>query len=317
MGHDGASGCERFDRADRRPLVARRQDERIERRVEGGNLFLVAEEENLAHDPELVCPALELRPVRPVTDHAEHRVDAAVAQPLERNEYVVRPLYRRHAADPTDGEPAVRDAEVAAALGTTIVELDAQADHDEALGRRNAETDQIVTHLRAHGDQCRRAGGEPALEQTEEQRANRAEVTAEDVAVERVDDDRGSPGAGKPRGNSPDRSGLCRVRVQDLRALLSDQPRQPDRRGEIPDRRDLAAELVDVDDLHAVRVGDEGHRVLAARERAGDECRLIATLPQALGEIGDVQRRPAHVQPGDDAQDLYRLLRPRQRWPRP
>jgi hypothetical protein len=121
-----------------------------------------------------VRPPLQLNAVRPVSDHAEHRVDAAVAELLERDQHVVRAFHRRHPPDPADGEPVVGDAEVAAALGTTVlfagdalVELDAEPDHHEALARRDAQGDEIVTHLRTDGDQSCRTRGEPALEQPE------------------------------------------------------------------------------------------------------------------------------------------------------
>ena len=87
------------------------------------------------HDAELVRAVLELLAVGAVADHAEHGVDAAVAEALERDQDVVRALHRRHAADPADGEPVAGDAEVAPALergrsvpaGDALVELDARA----------------------------------------------------------------------------------------------------------------------------------------------------------------------------------------------
>ena len=109
------------------------------------------------------------------------------------------------------------------------------------------------------------------------------------------------------RRDAADGPGLRGVRVQDLRPLLPDQPREPDRRDEVAERRDLPAELVDLHDLDVPRCRDERHRVLAARERAGDEHRVVAPLPQSLREIRDVQRRPAHVQAGDHAQDFDRV----------
>ena len=77
--------------------------------------------------------------------------------------------------------------------------------------------------------------------------------------MERVDDDRRPPGAGQQRGYATDRARFRGVRVQDLRALLPDQFREPDRRHQVTQWRDLAAELVDPHDLDAVRLCDEGH----------------------------------------------------------
>jgi hypothetical protein len=41
-----------------------------------------------------VRPPLQLNAVRPVSDHAEHRVDAAVAELLERDQHVVGAFHR-------------------------------------------------------------------------------------------------------------------------------------------------------------------------------------------------------------------------------
>jgi hypothetical protein len=137
------------------------------------------------------------------------------------------------------------------------------------------------------------------------------------VAVERVDDDRRLPRARQASSYATDGARFCRVGVKDLRALLSDQPGESDRRHQVTQRRDLPAELVDPYYLDAPRVGDEGHRVLSPGERARDQGRVVAALPQALRQVGDMQRRAAHVEPGNDAQNLDSLFRLGQRSPRP
>ena len=135
-----------------------------------------------------------------VADHAEHRVDPAVAQALEGDEHVIRPLHRRHAADPTHGEAVAGNAEIAPAFGAAVglgrdalVQFDAEPNDDETLPGSDTEGDQVVANLGADSDQSSRANGEPAFEQPEEERANGPEVTPEDVAVERVHDDRRPP----------------------------------------------------------------------------------------------------------------------------
>ena len=119
--------------------------------------------------------------------------------------------------------------------------------------------------------------------------------------------------------HSSDGAGLGRVRVEDLRSYAPDQACEPEGRDQVAQRRDLAAELVDADHRHVSRVRDEGHRVLTTRERAGDEGRLVPARLQTVGQIGDVQRRPTHVQAGDHPQNPngFRRIRPGQRLPRP
>ena len=173
---DRAPGGQGLDRAHGRPLVPRRQYERVEGRVERRDVLLVAEEERVADDAQLVRAILELAAVGAVADHAERRVDAAVPETLEGHQDVVRALHGRHAADPAHREPVGRDAEVTPALDAAVLlrrdalfQLDPQPDHDKALARSDAECDEVVPHLRAHSDQRRRARREHALEEPEEQ----------------------------------------------------------------------------------------------------------------------------------------------------
>ena len=134
--------------------------------------------------------------------------------------------------------------------------------------------------------------------------------------MERVHDDRRPAPPREQCRDASDRPGLRRVRVQDVRPDAADQPGQTEDRDRVTDRRDLAVQLLDPLHLDAELVGHERHRVLAAREAAGDEGRLVAALRQAGGEVGDVERRPAHVQAGDDAQDSDGLVRHERRRPR-
>ena len=256
-------------------------------------------------------PPLEVQPVGAVADEAERRLDAAFAQQLEAFEDVVAALHGGHAADPADGEPAVRDPEVAAGLRAAVrrpdalVELDPEPHDGELLRRRDAEPDEVVPYLRAHGDEHRRVAREDPLEPAEEPRAERPEVAAQDVAVEGVDDDRRPRAPRQQRSHPPDRAGLRGVRVQDRWSLAPDQRRESERREHVAKRGDLAPELRDRHDPDVEPVGDERHRVLAAGERAGDEGRVVAALAQARRQVRDVQCRTAHVQARDHAHDLH------------
>ena len=125
--------------------------------------------------------------------------------------------------------------------------------------------------------------------------------------MEGVEDDRRPRVAGQARRGPADGAGLRGVRVQDVRPPRADQLDEARDRERVVDHRDLAVQLRQAHDLDAGRVGDERHRALAAREAAGDELRVVAALAQTGREVGDVERRPAHVQSGDHAQDADRL----------
>ena len=66
--------------------------------------------------PELVRAALDGVAVRAVADHAEHGVDAALAEGAHGEEHVVGALDGGHPADPADHESVGRDPERAARL---------------------------------------------------------------------------------------------------------------------------------------------------------------------------------------------------------
>jgi hypothetical protein len=57
-----------------------------------------------------VCELLEPLSIGPVSDHAEHAVDAALAEDAHDLEDGARVLHRRHASHPADDECAWRDS---------------------------------------------------------------------------------------------------------------------------------------------------------------------------------------------------------------
>jgi hypothetical protein len=98
-----------------------------------------------------------------------------------------------------------------------------------------------------------------------------------------------------------------------VRPHAPDQPDDARHRLGVVERRDVAVELRDRVHLDPELVGDERHRALAAPDDARGERRLVAPLREALGEVRDVQRRPAHVQARDQPEHADRLsqaLRP-------
>ena len=67
---------------------------------------------------------------------------------------------------------------------------DAEPHDDETVATCDSEGHKIVADLGADRDERRRPGREPAFEEAEEERAERAEVPAQHVAVKCVHDDR-------------------------------------------------------------------------------------------------------------------------------
>ena len=132
----------------------------------------------------------------------------------------------------------------------------------------------------------------------------RAEVAAQHVAVEGVHDDRRPRVAGEQRGDAADRAGLRGVRVQDVRPLARGSAARGGRsasRSRIGEISRCRCGIVTTwtPSSSATYAIDCSPRAT----RAGDERRLVAALVEARGQVGDVQRRPAHVQAGDHAQD--------------
>ena len=81
--------------------------------------------------------------------------------------------------------------------------------------------------------------------------------------MEGVHDDRRPGAPGEQRGDAADRAGLRGVRVEDVRPLLADDPREAEGGEQVADRRDLPVQVRDRRHRHAEPVGDVGHRLLA------------------------------------------------------
>ena len=140
-------------------------------------------------------------------------------------------------------------------------------------------------------------------------RAHRVEVAAQHVPVVGVDDDR----AAARRRRAARRCGRRRLPWRCACAGCAAAPagsrrtsaRAP-RAGRRPARSRGGAAATSTTSTPSV-VGDERHRVLAAGELAGDERRVVAARARGPGEVRDVERGPAHVQPGDHAAGRGRL----------
>jgi hypothetical protein len=141
----------------------------------------------------------------------------------------------------------------------------------EPTGRGDAERDEVVADLRAHGDERGRAR-EDALGESERTFLPRPEIAAQDVAVERVDADLRLPR--RERGDPPDRPCLRRVRVQDIRAALAQNPSHRDDRRPLV-RPELPPQRVDVDRRHVSLAGEVCHRLLALGDTPVDDEHVV------------------------------------------
>src|SRR4029079_18061442 len=113
----------------------------IHRRVPRRDVLLVAEEEAMPHQAELLCTLLERIAVGPVADEQQPGVDAALADQGEGLEEIERLLDAGHPSQPADHEPLRRDTEAAADLlarlvaADTLLQLDPEPHDDELLRR--------------------------------------------------------------------------------------------------------------------------------------------------------------------------------------
>src|SRR5579862_3738821 len=91
--------------------------------------------------------------------------------------------------------------------------------------------------------------------------------------------------------------------MDDVRPHAANDLDEPLHRDRVVDRRQVAVELGDLDGLDPELLRLERHRVLAAGELSRNQCGVVPALLEPLRQVRDMQRRPAHVQPRDRAQD--------------
>ena len=94
--------------------------------------------------------------------------------------------------------------------------------------------------------------------------------------MEGVDDDGRARAPGEESCDAADRARFRGVRVEDRWPHLADQAREAEDSQRIVERRDLARQARQRNDPGARLLCDVGHRLLAARDRARDERRVVA-----------------------------------------
>ena len=132
---------------------------------------LIAEEAAALSDAELGRQRLDARALGPVADDDEKRVGSGEPELRERPDEVVRPLDRRQTPCPSDDERVWRDIERRSPTSSFGVvgprqtrEVEPVRDHDDLLSGCDAEPDEIVAHLVAHGHDRPRPPCEQTLE---------------------------------------------------------------------------------------------------------------------------------------------------------
>jgi hypothetical protein len=76
--------------------------------------------------------------------------------------------------------------------------------------------------------------------------------------------------------------------MQDRRAFPTNESSKPQNRSRVMERRDITMELVQRFDPNPSLLGDERHRLLAARDGARHESCVVAAIGEPGGEVGDV-----------------------------
>ena len=253
----------------------------------------------------------------PSPTSSEVGVASLVAEAREGAQQIVRALDLGHAAEPADEEAVVRHAELATQLlrrpgrgREPLVEVEPEPDDGDLLRRSDAERDEVVADLRARRRSARRCSartparpsGRPRSSPARNSRAGRGRGTCGRP-----------PSAGRDpasfAASRPDRAGLRGVRVEDVRTEPPNQGQELAGGTQIVERRDLPLQRRQVDGRDPELLRDVLHRALAAPDRACDERRLVPDPVELPRQIGDVQRRPADVEAGDDAKDPDRLRR--------
>ena len=268
-----------------------------------------------ALDPELARERLELGPVGAVADHHERQLRCparAAGSSVRRTSWarltaVIRPT--QPTVNRSGGMPS--EARSSSPCSAPCMRSESSMPRRTTANRDAGATPIATSSSRTSGLTATSASvvaRERALDQPVRLLLRRAEVALQRMAVERVDDDRRARRAGEAGGDAPDRARLGGMRVEDMRALLSDQLDEPPDGADIAERRDLALQLRNRPHLDAALLGDEGHRCLALGDLAGRERRRVPARREPLGEIRDVERRAAHVEAGDHAQHADRFV---------
>ena len=314
-GDDRPAGGECLDRADRRALVARGQEQGVEGVEPRPDVVLEADEVGRLLDPELASRAprapagrARRRPSRaPPRGPARAAGSPSGATSWARFTAVIRPtqpIVNRSCGMPSEArssspcsEPCMRSE--SSMPSRTTAKRDAGATPISTSSSR---------HLGADGDERIGLARERALDQAVRLLLRRSEVALQRMAVERVDDDRRARWAGEARPRRappcPPWRYACGGRAGAPAGSARRAAGRRRRRGGGTPR--------------AAAPGSTAPRCRVARRRrpsrprpgdlAGREGRLVPARREPLGQIRDVERRAAHVEAGDHTQHANRFV---------
>ena len=298
-GHDRHAGGERLDRDDRRALVRRDEEERVERarttrrrrgdsRGSGsaiGRRRATARALPPPRGPRRRRSARAWRRTRPsaiVRTRSSGRL-IAVRRPIQPTTNVSAPApisaRARFASRPCSRR--------------SRVEVEAVPHDDELRRGRDAVPDQIVPHLVADRDQARRSiRANAALDEAEDALAPWVEVPAQYVAVVFVDDRARTRASASGRSrDAPDRAGLGGMRVDDVGSLRAGSAGAA--RGS---RARPPAATVALECGHAARTAHRArprrlHRLLAVGNRPRDDDRVVSARALSRRELEHARAR--------------------------
>ena len=163
--------------------------------------------------------------------------------------------------------------------------VEPDGDHLDLRRRRHVEVDEVVAHLVGHGHDAVAGVREAALDEPERALLARAEVPAQDVAVERVHHRRRTR---QPRRDAADGARLRAVRVDDVGPQADElAPALRQRAGVV--RSELARHRRQDDTLDPELVGERLHRALGRARLAVQEDRVPAEIAEERGRVDGLQ----------------------------
>src|SRR5262249_39710899 len=228
-GHSRSSRRQALDDRDRRPFVARRQQEHVGSGVHIRQVAPPAEESHTRRDAELVRQLLEVRTKLAVPCDEKHRAGPALSDARGHLQKEPLILDRGQASDGRDDIGGGRDAETVAGLDASRSvdgeeRLEIESERNDPVLFRGADPllqEQFVADPRRDRDDAIGRARERALDREEAARRQAAEVALEHVAVIGVHQPHafGARTGAVPgdRSKTPERAGLGHVRVDDRR----------------------------------------------------------------------------------------------------
>ena len=170
--------------------------------------------------------------------------------------------------------------------------VEADRDHLDLPRPRDLQVDQVGPDLVGNGDNAIAGMRERPLEDAEEVLLGTAEVTAQDVAVEGVDDSRR---ADEPGCRAPHGAGLRAVGVDDVGSQPAELAPALSQRLHVV-RAELARHLLQHHALDAELVGDRLHRTLTGPRLAVQQDAVPAEPLQERRGVDGLQDGPADRQ---------------------